>query len=122
MLPEETAKDVNSPQYHHDTTQHCCTGCANRSLAQVPLLSQDPLSCTAGGTTQESLKAEKYTGKKVKKLPHHTCDADLAISGVSKAHSIAVHCSWAQRIPLVPRDSCGDVLQALMDPVGHCVV
>lgn len=28
---------------------------------------------------------------------------------MSKAHSTAAHCSWAQRVLLVPRDSCGDV-------------
>lgn len=67
MLQEETSKDVNYPQYHHDTTQHCCTGCANTSLAWVPL------SCTAEGAKWESLKAEEHTGKRVKSHPISIC-------------------------------------------------
>lgn len=73
MLPEETTNDVNHPQNPHDTIQHCCTGCANPSLAQIPLHSQVPLSCTAEGEKLEILKAEKHTGKRVKVYPISTC-------------------------------------------------
>lgn len=123
MLPEETAKDVNYPQYHHNTTQHCCTGCANTSLAWVPLLSQVPLICTAEGATQESLKAEKHTGKRVKSTPSpHACDADWQSVGWAQPtplQSIAAGHSkycWDPEIPV------GMFLQALMDPVEHCVI
>lgn len=64
MLPEETTKDVNYPQYH-DTTEHCCTGCAN---TLVPLHRQVPLSYTRSKTGKS--KSWKTQRKKVKKLHH----------------------------------------------------